>query len=406
MSHASTSVDHEPPAPAAVAFGAALRFWARLGCVSFGGPAAQIATMREELVVRRRWLSADRFDHALDFCMLLPGPEAQQLATYCGWLLHGTRGGLAAGILFVMPAAVLLFALSWAYVVWSGLRPVAGVLWGCKAVVVGLVLAAVLRLGWRALRRRVHWLLAASAFAAVRFFGVPFPWIVLGAALFGLCLPRGAVREETTAAAAASPPAVGLALWAAPLFALLAGGSAAALARDQFVFFSVAALVTFGGAYAVLAYVAQAAVTSLHWITATQAIDGLALAETTPGPGTLSPLTAATLGAMVTTWATFLPSMLFVFVCAPWVEALRRIRAVEQALAGVTAAVIGVIVDLGVVFGSAVVLPTAADGTRACDVQALGLALATFLALATGRAGVLTAVAVGAGIGLVRSHLR
>jgi chromate transporter len=422
--------DAHSPAPGAVCvpFAQALRFWARLGCISFGGPAAQIALMREELVVRRGWLPAQRFDHALNFCMLLPGPEAQQLATYSGWLLHGTRGGLAAGLLFVLPAALLLFALSWLYAVWGQLRAVDGVLWGCKAVVVALVLDAVLRLGRRALRRPAHWFLAGGAFAALQWFAVPFPWVVAGAAAFGTCLP---VAPAGTGDGGPPPPregslrrtflvlAIGLCAWAAPLLLLRGLGTPVALAAEQYLFFSGAALVTFGGAYAVLAYVSQAAVDSFGWITSVQAIDGLALAESTPGPlimvlqfvgfmtgwnhpGELSRLTAATLGAVVTTWATFLPSMLFIFLGAPWVEALRRVRAAQRALAGVTAAVIGVIVNIGVVFGTAVVWPVGRDGGRSFDALALLLALAIFTALATRRLGVLAAVAVGAGLGLLR----
>ncbi|MBL8752637.1 MAG: chromate efflux transporter [Planctomycetes bacterium] len=412
---------------ATVPFREALRFWAWLGCVSFGGPAAQIATMHEELVVRRRWLPAERFDHALNFCMLLPGPEAQQLATYSGWLLHGARGGLAAGVLFVLPAAVLLFLLAWIHALWGTTTAVVGILWGCKAVVMALVLEAVLRVGKRALRRPHHAAIAMAALVAL-LLHVPFPFVVLGGALAGLVLPGtnaaplGPAPKLATGLAARTlrVAALGFALWAVPLGLLWLGGPSTALARDQYLFFSGAALVTFGGAYAVLAYVLQAAVASYGWITAAQAIDGLALAETTPGPlimvlqfvgfatgwnhpGTWTPLASASLGAAVTTWATFLPSMLFVFVGAPWVEALRHVRAAQRALAGVTAAVLGVLVNLALVFGEAVLWPTQADGARSFDVASFALAALAFAALATKKLGVLATVAIGGAIGLVRA---
>lgn len=419
-----------PPERSPVAFGAAVRFWAKLGCISFGGPAAQIALMHEELVVRRRWLPPDRFDHALNFCMLLPGPEAQQLATYAGWLLHGTRGGLAAGILFVLPAAALLFVLSWTYAVFGALHTVAGVLWGCKAVVVALVLEAAVRVGKRALRNRVHALFAVAAFVLLSACAVPFPWLVLGAAVAGCLLPANTAPTPQPAAARTPVPgsllrtaralAIGLCLWGAPLAALSWLGDPVQLAHEQYLFYSGAALVTFGGAYAVLAYVAQAAVDSFGWITSAQAIDGLALAETTPGPlimvlqfvgfmtgwnhpGSLSPLAAATLGALVTTWATFLPSMLFIFLGAPWVEALRHNRIAANALAGITAAVLGVLVHLALVFGTAVVWPH--GRAQGLDVAALVLALGAFAALATRRLGVLAVVLLGAAIGFLRAML-
>ena len=424
-----------PPAAvkATLPFRDALRFWAWLGCTSFGGPAAQIATMRDELVGRRRWLDPERFDHALGFCTLLPGPEAQQLATYCGWLLHGTRGGLAAGILFVLPSAVLLFALSWIYMTWGSLRAVDGVLWGCKAVVIGIVLHAVVRLGRNALAQPAHWLIAVTAFALLLTDLVAFPWLVAGAALAGLVLPQARQNGREHPTAPQGPPAGGLRrtlrtlaiallLWAAPLLLLLAIGPPVALATRQYLFYSGAALVTFGGAYAVLAYVVQAAVSSFGWISAAQAIDGLALAETTPGPlimvlqfvgfatgwnhpGELSPLAAATLGAVVTTWTTFLPSITFIFLGAPWVETLRHVRAAKRALAGVSAAIVGVIADLGVVFGRAVLAPTGTDGAAHVDGLALGIAVLAFGALASRRVGVVAIVAAGALLGAVRAAI-
>ena len=409
----------------AVPFGAALRFWAMLGCTSFGGPAAQIACLHEELVVRRRWLPAARFDHALDVCMLLPGPEAQQLATYSGWLLHGTRGGLAAGILFVLPAAVLLFALSWLYAAFGTLPAVAGVLWGCKAVVVALVLDAVVRLGRRAVRRPGDAVLASASLALLHA-GVPFPWLVLGAAVVGRLLPDRAGAEAPPTLPTAPAPwrrtgrglALGLCLWGAPLAGLVLLGEPLQLVVAQYLFYSGAALVTFGGAYAVLAYVLQAAAGPYGWITSAQALDGLALAETTPGPlimvlqfvgfmtgwnhpGSLSPLAAASLGALVTTWTTFLPSMLLVFLCAPWVERLRHHRGTARALAGITAAVLGVLVHLALVLGHAILWP--AGGAHGLDVAALVLAGFAFGLLVYRRVGVLAVVLLGAALGLTRA---
>lgn len=414
----------------AVPFREALRFWTWLGCTSFGGPAAQIATMREELVARRRWLDPERFDHALGFCTLLPGPEAQQLATYCGWLLHGTRGGLTAGVLFVLPSSALLFALSWLYVTWGSLRVVDGVLWGCKAVIVGIVLHAVQRLGRRALTQPAHWLIATAAFVLLVTDVVDFPWLVLGAALLGLALPQASPGAQRLSSPPPRPAgalrrtlrtlAVALLLWALPLALLTAIGPPVELATREYLFFSVAALVTFGGAYAVLAYVTQAAVSSFGWLSATQALDGLALAETTPGPlimvlqfigfvagwnhpGGLSPLAAAALGAAVTTWTTFLPSITFIFLGAPWVETLRHVRAASRALTGVSAAVVGVIANLGVVCGRAVLAPEGAAGAAHFDALAAGLAGLTFVALVSRRVGVLIVVAAGALLGGLRA---
>jgi len=400
-------------------------------------------------VERRGWLSEGRFLHALNYCMLLPGPEAQQLATYSGWLLHGTRGGLAAGALFVAPSVLILFALSYGYAVFGALSLASGLLTGFKAVVVGIIVEAVLRIGRRAMRRSEHFVLAAGAFVAIYFVHVPFPAIILAAALTGLAIARmrpaasdAPVAPEQTelpaparaghsptldpgpAGRTASRPlrvlAVGLALWALPCGVLAAWLGWESIPMKQYFFFTGAAFVTFGGAYAVLAYVMQAAVHAHAWITPAQAVDGLALAETTPGPlimvlqfvgfmtgwnnpGNLSPLAAATLGAFVTTWATFLPSFLFVLVGAPSVEVLRGNRLLAAALSGVTAAVIGVVLNLALVFGTAVILPGGPSG--GIDWFAALVAGAAFVALRGLRIDTIWVVLGGGAAGLLRAAL-
>lgn len=381
-----------------IPFGEALRLWTRIGWLSFGGPAGQIALMHRELVERRRWISETRFLHALNYCMLLPGPEAQQLATYIGWLLHRTWGGVVAGGLFVLPGVLVMLVLSWLYVRYSALGPVAALFFGLKAAVLAVVVEAVLRIGRRALRNRFMVALAAAAFLAIYFFKVPFPWIVLGAALTGIIARRVVPRyfEQATAAdsrtandfvvdrmhdagqlAHARPnarraltlTAVCLVIWIAPV-ALVAAwlGIEHVLTREGAIF-GQAAVVTFGGAYAVLAYVGQRAVEELHWLHPGEMIDGLAMAETTPGPlimvlqfvgfvaayryaAPLDPWLAAVLGACLTTWVTFVPSFAFIFIGAPYVESLRQHRGLNAALSCVTAAVVGVILNLSVWFAT------------------------------------------------------
>jgi len=431
-----------------VGFGEALAFWTKLGFISFGGPAGQIAIMHRELVERRRWISETRFLHALNYCMLLPGPEAQQLATYTGWLLHGTRGGLAAGLLFVLPSIFVLLGLSYLYAAYGDLSIATGMLSGFKAVVVAIVAEAVLRIGRRAIHGWPHFLVAAAAFAAIHFLGIPFPFIVLAAALAGLAgvkmnpeiwagrtaaSPRDSVEDSIRARAGDSRPAaepalrwaartlaVCLALWLVPAIALGAWLGLDTVPARQYGFFTVAAFVTFGGAYAVLAYVTQAAVHAYHWITPAQAVDGLALAETTPGPlimvlqfvgfmtgwnhpGSLSPVAAATLGAAVTTWVTFLPCFLFVFVGAPYIEKLRGNRALNGALSGVTASVIGVVLSLALFFGTAVILPRGIAG--GVNWFAALLAGAAFAALSWKKIDALWIVIAGGLAGLARMAL-
>ena len=378
----------------AVAFRDALRFWLKLGFISFGGPAGQIAIMHEYVVERRQWLSEERFLHALNYCMLLPGPEAQQLATYIGWLLHGVRGGLAAGILFVLPSAVLLFGLSWAYVAWGALPAVARVLYGLKPAVVAIVLGALFKISQKSLRTPLHWGVAALSFVALALARVPFPVVVLGAIFIGIVVQRW--RPTWLGGAAPAEPAlahrktrysfqpsgrilrllaVSVILWLLPL--ALAGVLTGdwAFWRQLTIFFTTAAFVTFGGAYAVLPYVAQVAVEQLGWLTRLEMIDGLALGETTPGPLIIVLVFVGFMGAWrhgghsvawgaaglaLTAFYTFLPSFLFIFIGAPLIERTRQDERIKATLGVVTAAVVGVILNLALYLGRAVVWPQAA----------------------------------------------
>jgi chromate transporter len=378
-------------------FREALLFWMRLGFISFGGPAGQIAIMHAELVERRRWISEARFLHALNYCVLLPGPEAQQLATYLGWMLHKTPGGIAAGILFVLPSALLLWSLSWTYVAFGSQPWVAGFLYGLKPAVLAIVAASVWRIGSRALKTRLLWCLAAGAFAALALLKAPFPWVLVGAALTGLFGgkirpaafapgtpapdPAPQSHEEAVSARHPVPPlrsafrlgTIWLAVWWAPvlLAGVLLGRGHAVVAQG--VFFSKAAMLTFGGAYAVLPYVAQQAVDHFHWLTGPQMLDGLGLAETTPGPllivlqfvgflggwnqpGPLSPLLAATLGAILSTWTTFAPSFLWIFLGAPYIEGLQNHLRLNCVLSAITAAVVGLILNLSLWLGLQILL--------------------------------------------------
>lgn len=385
-----------PPDEADVSFATAVRVWARIGWLSFGGPAGQIALMHRELVEQRRWISESRFLHALNYCMLLPGPEALQLAVYIGWLLHRTRGGIVAGLLFVIPGALVLGVLSGLYVAFGTVPLVTALFFGLKAAILAVVVEAVLRIGRRALKTRFLAVLAIAAFVAIHALQVRFPSIVLGAALIGLgvhrwmpvWLPVAQVQTEegdlqyvvdrqlARGDATHTRPhlrrtlrtaLVCLVLWFTPVALVAWGlGQMHTITREG-LFFSQAAVVTFGGAYAVLAYVAQRAVEDFGWLHPGEMIDGLALAETTPGPliivlqfvgfvaayrqpGTLEPWFAALLGATLTTWVTFVPSFLFILVGAPYIEALRRRRELHAALSAITAAVVGVVLNLAVWF--------------------------------------------------------
>lgn len=366
-------------------FTRALRFWMLLGWISFGGPAGQIAIMHAELVDRRRWVDEATFLRGLNFCMLLPGPEAMQLATWLGWRLHGMAGGVAAGTLFVLPAAVLLALLSWVYVRFGQVPAVAGVVFGLQAAVLGLILQAVQRLGLRVLRTPFAMALAVLALVAIGWLRCPFPLLLLVAALAGWVVSR--VRPQWLAGGEPEPaPPVDMGrsvrpgwhalrtgalvslLWLVPIALVGAWLGWDSTAFGMGVFFSKAALVTVGGAYAVLPYVAEQAVYRHEWLDATQMLAGLGLAETTPGPLILvlefvgfvggwqhpdlpSPLASALLGAGVTLWATFLPSFLFVLSAAPWIERIAAWRWAGAMLSGVTAAVVGVIASLALWFG-------------------------------------------------------
>jgi chromate transporter len=379
-----------------VSLGEAVKVWVRVAMLSFGGPAGQIAVMHRIIVDEKRWVSESRFLHALNYCMLLPGPEAQQLATYVGWLMHRTRGGIIAGGLFVLPGVVAIMGLSWIYALFGKVGIVSALFFGLKAAVLAIVLEAVVRIGRRALKNRMMIGLAAAAFVAIFFLDFPFPLIILAAGLIGYVggradLPQFQVGgghgpagkgltdaesllgEETPAHAR---PTIGrslrvsaawLALWLVPVVAILVTLGAGNVFGQIALFFSKMAMVTFGGAYAVLAYVAQQAVEHYHWLKPGEMLDGLGMAETTPGPlimvlqfvgfmaafrdpGSLPPLLAGTLGGLLATWVTFTPCFLWIFLGAPFIEVLRGNKALSGALSAITAAVVGVILNLAIWF--------------------------------------------------------
>jgi chromate transporter len=372
-----------------VTFREATRTFARIGLESFGGPAGQIAVMHRVLVEEKKWISEERFLHALNYCMLLPGPEATQLVTYVGWLLHGTPGGLVAGVLFVVPGFVALLALSLVYAAWNTVPAVDALFFGLKAAVLAVVVEAVIRIGRRALKTRTHVALAAASFTAIFFFDVPFPALIAAAGLIGLVVGRARPAllaaapkgVETKTALSDDVPdharpntartvrtaLVWLAAWWLPVGALLLVFGATSVFVDEALFFSKTSCVTFGGAYSVLAYVAQRAVSDFHWLRPGEMLDGLGMAETTPGPliqvlqfvgflgayrnpGGMNPWAAGVLGSVVTTWVTYVPCFLWIFVGAPYIEALRGSRALTGALSAITAAVVGVVLNLAVWF--------------------------------------------------------
>jgi chromate transporter len=445
--------------PPAVSFREAFKFWLQLGFISFGGPAGQIAIMHRELVEKRRWVSEKRFLHALNFCMVLPGPEAQQLATYLGWLMHRTRGGVVAGALFVLPSLVLLIALSWLYLA-QGQQPlVAAVFDGIKPAVAAIVLHALHRIARKSLGNPlaapVPWTLAVMSFVAIWAFGLPFPVVVLSALLIGAVLARVAPdalassgghaknsgsgqRAQTSAVIdddTPTPPHArfkasrlalvligGALLWLLPMAALLAAFGWDATLTQIGWFFTKAALLTFGGAYAVLPYVNQAAVEHYQWLTTPQMMDGLALGETTPGPlimvvafvgfvagwgkavlGPDSIAAGAVLAACVATWFTFLPSFIFILAGGPWVESTRGNLRLTAPLAAVTAAVVGVIANLALFFIAAVAYPSAASGAfgAAPDWIALLLVMASVVALWRLEWGVIRVIGAAALAGLL-----
>jgi chromate transporter len=352
-----------------VSFRDALKVWARIGCLSFGGPAGQIALMHREIVDQRKWLTEKEYLSALNFCMLLPGPEAMQLATYAGWRMHGVKGGLAAGLLFVLPGAIVVLGLSMLYASFGRLPIVEAIFDGIKAAVLAIVIEALLRVAKRALKTRADWWIAALAFLALYGFDVPFPIIIIAAAVFGFWRGAGIKEEHTgtlpTLGALWKTVATWGALWLVPLAALALTLGPDHVFTEIGIFFSKLAVVTFGGAYAVLTYMAQAAVEDKGWLAPTQMIDGLGLAETTPGPlilvtefvgylaayGKLGSVWAGVAGAVITLWMTFVPCFLFVFAGAPYIEAIGKRPRLAGALSAITAAVVGVILNLSVWFG-------------------------------------------------------
>ena len=434
------------PTVTAVSFREALLFWLKLGFISFGGPAGQIAIMHQELVEKRRWISERRFLHALNYCMILPGPEAQQLATYLGWLMHRTWGGIVAGTLFVLPSLLILIGLSWVYMAHGQQPLVAAVFWGIKPAVTAIVLHAAWRIGSRTLSNGVLWSIALTAFAAIFFFDLPFPAIVIGAALLGLVggwmAPAkfiGNTGHGTAAGATgvdhestAQPPHTrfrwsrlltvlggGLLLWSLPM-----AGLVLAFGRDHVLtqmgwFFTKAALLTFGGAYAVLPYVYQGAVDHFGWLTAAQMIDGLALGETTPGPlimvlayvgfvggwgkaifGPDALFLAGATAAMIVTWFTFLPSFLFILAGGPLVESTHGRIGFTAPLAAVSAAVVGVITHLALFFAGHVLWP--ADLGSATDAGAAAIMAAAAFALFRLHRSVLEIIGGAMAAGLLR----
>lgn len=418
-------------------FSEALRYWLKLGFISFGGPAGQIAIMHKELVEKRLWISDAHFLHALNFCMLLPGPEAQQLATYLGWRLHGAKGGIAAGALFVLPSVFILFGLSWLYTAGGHLPWLAAIFHGLLGAVIAVVAEAVLRIGKKALKSPALWCLAAASFVAIYFFHVSFVLIIAAAALVGYFGPRsqfpaskghGEAKETDAIELPSVKPATWsrtfivstlcLTLWWLPVFGIAAWLGWSSTQAQQGLFFSKAALVTFGGAYAVLPYVAQQAVETHGWLTHPQMMSGLALAETTPGPlimvlqfvgfvggwqhpGALSPLAAATLGAAITTWVTFLPCFLFVFLGAPHIEKLGQQPKLSAALTAITAAVVGVILNLGVKFTQDALWPASGG----FDVFIAVLAIAAFIAMQRFKIGLMPVIGACALLGLLQQLL-
>jgi chromate transporter len=374
-------------------FAEATSVWLKVAALSFGGPAGQIAVMHRIIVEEKRWISESRFLHALNYCMLLPGPEAQQLATYIGWLMHKTKGGIVAGGLFILPGIVSIMALSWVYALYGKLGWVAALFFGLKAAVLAIVVEAVVRIGKRALRANAMQWLAAAAFVLIFFFAVPFPLIVFGAAVIGFLAAKldhpafaggghgNASHNDGDDLLGAQLPAhanptlkqtllvaaIWLVLWLAPVALLILFFGRADVFSEIAIFFSKMAMVTFGGAYAALAYVAQQAVSQYQWLTAGEMLDGLGMAETTPGPlimvlqfvgfmgafrdpGALSPLLAGTLGGLLATWVTFTPCFLWIFLGAPFIEKLRGNKPLSGALSAITAAVVGVILNLAVWF--------------------------------------------------------
>jgi chromate transporter len=425
-----------------VGFWEAFWFWVKLGLINFGGPAGQIAIMHRELVEKKRWVSEGQYLRTLNFCMLLPGPEAQQVATYIGWRLHGTLGGIVAGSFFVIPSIFVLWLLSYLAAAHSDVPAITGLLYGVQPVVIAIVVEAVIRIGKRTLNHAILFAFAILAFVALYLLSIPFPLVVIAAAVGGLLLSRtsfaadafqggghGSTTEEESAIDRTTtngrPSAlrnlkllgIFLILWAVPIGALyLWRGGEDVLVREA-LFFTGAAFVTFGGAYAVLSYISDVAVNSYGWLTADQMVQGLGLAESTPGPlimvtqyvgffggwnnpGPFDPLLYATLGAAITTYATFLPCFLFIFLLAPYIELLANDRRLRAILVGVTAAVVGVVANLAVFFATRVLFP---DGVSIAgvDVFALVVAIVSFVVLQRFKVPVYLIVPIGALVGMM-----
>jgi len=444
-----------------VSIGEAFRVWLRVAALSFGGPAGQIAVMHRILVEEKKWVSESRFMHALNYCMLLPGPEAQQLATYIGWLMHRTRGGILAGGLFILPGIVALMALSIVYAEWGKVGFVAAAFFGLKAAVLAIVVDAVIRIGRRSLKNEPLQILAAAAFVAIFFFAVPFPIIIITAGLIGFLGARaghpafmggiahgkakvGADDESLlgdtdpdqahpSAMLAIRVAAFWLALWLLPVVAVAAIAGTDNVFTSIAVFFSKMALVTFGGAYAVLAYVAQQAVSAYHWVTPGEMLDGLGMAETTPGPlimvlqfvgfmaafrasGLFTPLVAGALGGLLATWVTFTPCFLWIFVGAPYIEHLRGNKLLSGALSAITAAVVGVVLNLAIWFAVHTVfrvtrhvggwgLSFDAPIPASLDVWSLILALGAAIAIFRFKVGMIPTLAASCTAGVALSAL-
>lgn len=433
------------PAPAAIPFWEAFRFWLKLGFISFGGPAGQISIMHQELVERKRWISERRFLHALNYCMVLPGPEAQQLATYIGWLMHRTWGGIIAGGLFVLPSLFILIALTWIYLVWGDVPAIAGMLYGIKPAVTAIVIVAAIRIGSRALKNGVLWGIAAAAFIALFLLKLPFPLIVIGAGIIGYIggqvAPKlfatggghgadgksygaAVIDDETptpqhalfTWKRFAIVLAIGLLLWGGAMALLVTVYGWQSPLSQMGWFFTKAALLTFGGAYAVLPYVYQAAVEQYQWVTPLQMIDGLALGETTPGPlimvvafvgfvggwttqflGADNLFLAGALAATVVTYFTFLPSFIFILLGGPLVETTHGDLKFTAPLTGITAAVVGVILNLAVFFAYHVLWPEGLQGPF--DWPSLVIGLGAFVALWRYKIGIMPVIGASALLG-------
>ncbi len=433
-------------APAPVSLAQAFWFWLKLGFISFGGPAGQISIMHQELVETRRWISEKRFLHALNYCMVLPGPEAQQLATYIGWLMHRTWGGVIAGVLFVLPSLFILIALSWVYIAYGDVPLVAGLFYGIKPAVTAIVVQAAHRIGSRALKNNVLWAIAAASFVAIFALNIPFPFIVLGAAVTGYVGGRyapqffnasgghGAANQSFGAAIiddqTPTPAhalfrwsrfafvfAIGFTLWIIPMGALYAIFGWQHDFTQMAWFFTKAALLTFGGAYAVLPYVYQGAVGHYQWLTPTQMIDGLALGETTPGPlimvvafvgfvggyvkallGTEHLFLSGALAASLVTWFTFLPSFIFILAGGPFVETTHNNLKFTAPLTAITAAVVGVILNLALFFGYHVLWPQGFSG--GFDIGSAVIAVAAAVALFKFKRNVIHVIGAAALIGL------